>query len=242
MANVTLPSQMGQATTEELLNAYNKLIKEVTFILNHLDSRNITVDGITADSIRAGSIVADKIDAGAVTADKISVDELSAISANIGEITAGIITGLLIRTAEEDVYPRIDFTSSNNILEASGTLNDKISIRSDYSSGLPALVFQNLSNLMYLFFTGSAYSLITSSGIDFNLNPAGNINLMPSSIASSVRVNDWSDFESVSDGETLQQALNDKPDAGISTSVVVGDGAGGTRTLYFTKGVLVSVS
>jgi len=54
---------------------------------------------ITATEIAAGAITSTKIYAGAVTSDKITVSQLSAISANIGEVTAGKITGLTIRTA-----------------------------------------------------------------------------------------------------------------------------------------------
>jgi len=49
--------------------------------------------------ISDNSILTDNLAANAVTAEKMSVTELSAISADLGEVTAGTITGLLIRTS-----------------------------------------------------------------------------------------------------------------------------------------------
>lgn len=216
MANVNLPKQMQTATTDELLNAYNKLIKEMTFLLNHLDHKNISVGGITADSIRAGAIDADKIAAGAITAEKIAagaidadmidVDELSAITANLGFITAGIITGVLIQTAFGGQYPRIELNNNNNILEAQATAADSISISAFYFSNLPAIRFINGSDLLYWVYDDGLgnYTFISNTGITFN--PTGNLTLRPSSL---VRFENWSKVYNDDNSESLKDALDD---------------------------------
>lgn len=100
MANVNIAPNINQGEQDinkmvkQLLNAYVILTEELTFLLNHLDTRNITeIDG---DVLVNGTVIADKIAAGAVTAEKINVNELSAISANLGHITAGLIEAVEI--------------------------------------------------------------------------------------------------------------------------------------------------
>jgi len=76
-----------------------------------LDEENLSKDSISgvhvqAESIDTQHLQAESIDtqhlkAESVKAEKVSIDELSAISANVGEVTAGKITGVLIRTNEE---------------------------------------------------------------------------------------------------------------------------------------------
>lgn len=203
MAYVTLPRQMSEATLEDLLNAYNKLIKEITFILNNIDSKNITVGGITADSIRAGAIVADKIDAGAVTADKINVDQLSAISADMGKITAGEMYGAYIATSEE-AYPRIEFSSVGELLQALKDPGNYISISPELVSGNPAIRFEDGS------VSGSIGAsiiglLINTIAGNIQLSSGGDLQLYANGLA---RFQSWSKVYSDSNGQTLQQALN----------------------------------
>jgi len=60
----------------------------------------VIVDGsILAANIATNAITADKITAGAVTAAKLSVSTLSAIAADMGSLTAGTVTGAILRTS-----------------------------------------------------------------------------------------------------------------------------------------------
>jgi hypothetical protein len=62
--------------------------------------QNATIRGtLNADDITAGTLSADRIAAGSLAADKLDVSQLSAISADMGTITAGSITGALVRTS-----------------------------------------------------------------------------------------------------------------------------------------------
>jgi hypothetical protein len=65
---------------------------------------------VQADDIEAESIRTRLLAAGAVTADKISVLQLSAITADMGSLTAGTITGALIRTAASGARVQMDST------------------------------------------------------------------------------------------------------------------------------------
>lgn len=70
------------------------------------------LDSITTTQITDNAITTPKLAAGAVVASKISVGSLSAISADLGTITAGSITGALIRTS--DTGARIEISGSTD--------------------------------------------------------------------------------------------------------------------------------
>ena len=70
------------------------------------DGQQITMGDLRQDAVKGETIIAggylktDLIEADTITADKIYVTELSTLSPDMGEITAGTITGALIRTSE----------------------------------------------------------------------------------------------------------------------------------------------
>jgi hypothetical protein len=75
------------------------------YYIDEFYPRRITeTDDLIAECVKAINlstecVTADKIGAGAVTAAKINVSQLSAIAADMGSLTAGTITGALIRSA-----------------------------------------------------------------------------------------------------------------------------------------------
>lgn len=77
---------------------------------------------ITGTYIASGAITTEKIAANAVTATKISVSELSAITADLGTITAGTITGALIRTSSSG--SRVEIDDSSDSIEIYDSSND----------------------------------------------------------------------------------------------------------------------
>jgi len=87
-----------------------------------INEDNIGDNSISTDKIQANSIVAGKISAGAVTADKISVSTLAAIVADIGLITAGTLTGALIRTAASGARVEIDVSNGFRSIDAAGII------------------------------------------------------------------------------------------------------------------------
>lgn len=117
MPTPTFQPPQGQQSTAQLQDWIIKLVRDLNYLLGNLDTVNvnrldakviiaqtitatqIATDTITANQIAANAITASEISAGAVTANKISVSQLSAISADMGTLTAGIIIGALIKTA-----------------------------------------------------------------------------------------------------------------------------------------------
>lgn len=82
---------------------------------NTITSNEIAANTITANEIAADTITANEIQAGTITANEISVNQLSAISADLGSITAGTVTGALIRTSDSGA--RVILDDTDNTLE-----------------------------------------------------------------------------------------------------------------------------
>jgi len=144
-----------------------------------ITASNIAADTITAAQIAAGTITsselaancvtATQINAGAVTAAKISVSQLSAIAADMGSITAGTITGAVIRTASSGA--RTEINSSNlfalgfgGIGGTDGTTTQWYAKNSDgkiYAGGGNLVVSANGLDL--------GYAVASSSAIKFSI-------------------------------------------------------------------------
>jgi hypothetical protein len=93
----------------------------------------VQAESITTVNLAAAAITTDKVAAGAITAAKISVSQLSAIAADIGTITAGTITGVLVRTAASG--QRVEMSSTglrtydsagSVVIEASTSTNGEL--------------------------------------------------------------------------------------------------------------------
>lgn len=243
---------------DELLEEVAKLQKVSRYLLNgqidfenirarSIKAQNIEVETITANELSANSVSTDKLQAGAVTADKITVAELSAISADLGHITAGLveaitmiastITGSLIQTAEAGSYPRVELSSTANLLKAEYEAGSSVEIRPDATTGNPGLRFDKglagatistdsvgLDDYLKIASNPGLTHILINSGIDLLLRAFG-----------SVTVEDWSKFKNDDSGQTLQQALDSK--ANTFTGISGGTPAG--ASLIFSNGICV---
>lgn len=101
MATTSLPRVPNAADLERVIITLNQALDELDWLLNgFIDNKNIKARSITAEEIKALTITAGEIKANTITADRMNVQQLSAIAADLGKITAGIIIGALIKTAE----------------------------------------------------------------------------------------------------------------------------------------------
>lgn len=231
------PSVTKEMDNKQVANLVAELIDDVAFIMNgNIDWKNIRAQSIQTENLAAGSITADKIAANAVTASKIDVDELSAISADLGHITAGsvdaititgsVITGSLIQTQSSGIYPRIELSSTSNILEAESGPGQSVEIDAVYLSGTPAVVWKGI-NVHYLWELDGELTFTSSS--DVTIAPNNFVNFR-----------DWMSVWNLNTNRTLQQDFDSKPDKGITANIVTGDGAGNNVILNFVNGVLVN--
>jgi len=217
---------------EELRDYVIKLQRDLQWLLTNLDDLNI--NRLNARVIESETITTDKIAAGAVTADKINVNELSAISANLGHITAGLIEavqifGSLIATSQS-TFPRIEFASTQRLLKAMSDANNYVALSPSegsapaylfYSGGVPQALFQFLSDFLLL---------ITGVGKDMEITSGRDLFLF-AGMGGKVKFLSWSEIYSLSNGQTLQSALDAKQN--------VINGASGTFTTADSKTVTV---
>lgn len=132
MASFEMPNVDGMNSMDELKNAVGKMAKELGWLLNNLDTKNMNeIDG-------------DILVTGTVTAGKINVNELSAISANLGHITAGLIEAVQIFgsyiATRQNAYPRCEMSATGNVFGAYNDANNHVAIEPDYG-GSPAVRF-----------------------------------------------------------------------------------------------------
>lgn len=186
MATVNMP-KIDTAETDikvlvpQMLNAYAKLTKELSWLLNNLDTRNINyIDG-------------DLLVDGTVTALKLIVDELSAISANLGKITSGEIYGAYIAT-QEDAYPRTEMSILEHLFAAFTDANNHIKIRTDIS-GSPGQRFTGGGTVLGSVTTYLGYLEIWVPSILRLTSP-------------NLRINGWSSLYGIGDGKTLAEELD----------------------------------
>lgn len=90
--------------------------------------QNAKIASLDAAKITTGFLAAARIQAGTLTADKISVAALSAISADIGSITAGTLTGALVRTAAAGARAELSSATGLTTLNSGGSLTARLNV------------------------------------------------------------------------------------------------------------------
>lgn len=233
MANVQLPN-IDTAETDikvlvpQLLNAYAKLTKELTWLLNNLDTRN--VNELNAEKIVAGSIVTDKLAAGAVTADKISVNELSAITADLGHITAGLIESIEIYgsyiSTRRNGYPKAELNDNGDLVAVWTDENNYVTIEPGLFNE-PTMVYRRAGAMSLILGPVAGFSALLAT-LDLRVGTqSGSLVLTcGSGPLDSVSVPSWSKTRSVEEGQSLAAALASKAASGISTGLSGGANAG----------------
>jgi len=182
-------------TFEDVCRKINELADELTNLMVNLDDANF-----------------DKI-----TANVMDVQELSAITANLGEVTAGVITGLLIRTAVDGIYPRIQFSSTTRVLEAAANVLSSISLLASSSeTGTTAFSYKHGSSATVQYQNEiDGHNLLTSRKI--NIQGGNGVNIYTGSSAtvniSNLQVNGGTQFDTLpapfSSATTVSQLVTD---------------------------------
>jgi uncharacterized protein YjbI with pentapeptide repeats len=118
-------AQIGddQVTSSELLDNIfaSEALVDQFFASGVFHADRIITDTITATQIAALTITAAEIAANTITANKMNISQLSALTADLGTITAGTVTGALIRSASAGARNEFDSTSFRAI-DASGVV------------------------------------------------------------------------------------------------------------------------
>jgi hypothetical protein len=186
-----------EASKEDLINEIAKLQKILRYLLNGgLDTENV-------NELNANVIIANTI-----TAEKMNVNELSAISANMGEVTAGIITGLLIRTADQGVYPRIELSSTSDILIAEANADESIEIRA-LSGSSPVLFFDSALGETLLFQDSDIFGISTAQSVSISGNNGVSISSFSQVDVENLTVNGGTEFDTLSQPNSTATTVGD---------------------------------
>ena len=212
MPTVTLPTidqnEPDQSVMiKKLLNVYVQFTEEMTYLLSHLDTKN--VNELNAEVLVAGSITSDKIQANAITADKIDVNELSAITANLGHIISGLIESVNIFgsyiATRNGAYPRCEMSSDQNLFGAYQSSSNFLKIYTPLSELTPVIMFGASGRTSYLFHDSSAGDVtLTSNDVGINISSNSFIELF----STFVKVISWSSLINNTTGKSLQQELS----------------------------------
>lgn len=207
MPTVTLPT-IDQSETDvntvvkQLINVYVQFTEEMTYLLSHLDTKNINeIDG-------------DVLISGTVTAAKIMVDKLSAISADLGTIRSGEIYGTYI-ASRENAYPRAEMRATDSIFGAYASSGNSITMTPTSSPvGSPQLSISGGGNSTVLY-QQSSNSLISSSG-NLVLSASSDIDLQAGFLRSvNIPFDQLVDFGGLN--TSLYQQLSSKVTKGTET-------------------------
>lgn len=217
MPTIGFPIPTSGMDNDELAEFIAKIVKELEWAL----SGNLDVKNIKAKSI---------------TADRMKVDELSAIAANLGTITAGIIYGAYIATAN-GTYPRIEFSSADNLLKALSDASHYISIDPEDSS-FPTIRFTDPASDTVIFGGFNGDFVINTLNANTQVGAqAGHLTLV-NGTGKFTKVK-FNEFQNTVNGLTLRQELDAKRNTGggFSGSFATGDG----RTAFVTDGIITNV-
>lgn len=214
MPTPTFQPPQGQQDTAQLQDWIIKLVRDLNYLLSCLDTVNI-------NRLDANVIIANTI-----TANKMNVSQLSAIAADLGTITAGIIYGAYIATAN-GTYPRIELSSAAKLLTAYLDAVNHLDIVTNYL-GSPGIKSTSAAGLGYIV-NGSAFGLY-ASGLPAELGSTSNVNISASGNLFVSSVNG-----SFAD---LISTINSKAN---SFSGYTGSFVSGTKTVTVNNGIITSV-
>jgi hypothetical protein len=86
------------------------------------------IRNLDAGQITTGTLAADRVGANTITANKLNVSQLSSISANLGTMTAGTITGALVRTAASGARAEMSTANGLRTINSGGTTTAQLHV------------------------------------------------------------------------------------------------------------------
>lgn len=196
MAGVNLPNVEGMTSLVDLKNAVGKMTKELSWLLNNLDTRNLNyVDG-------------DLLVEGTVTALKLQVEELSAISANLGKIVSGEVYGAYIAT-REGTFPRAEINNTGDLLAVYTDANNYMTIEPGLFNE-PTQVFRKGGTTSLVVGPIGILVGVLSNDLDMAVGSQnGSLQLVcGTGILDNISVPSWSKLRSEETGNSLQDEID----------------------------------
>lgn len=247
MPIVQLPSIGDDPTIEDVVDAFERLRKELTWLLDkNIDTKNTRE--IAGWLIRPDKIVSNDGDVGMATTDTAGDDvrffagpngdvwfyyvtksgKLYATDAFItGRIEGSVIVGSEIMTDDVGVYPRSEMSSSANQIAVYQSATNYTKLSPDAFGSTPGFTFVNGSSVQaFIYLLSTTLAILTPAGsADIQLSSGKDLRLSSNTASGyATYVDSWSGFRNSVTGRTLQQDLNAKQDAITSGDVTVVSG------------------
>lgn len=206
MASFNLPNVDGMTSVDELKNAVGKMAKELTWLMQNLDWKNINELNIQLNGGAAVTINDSGITVNNGVFDTFTVD----IN---GEITA---TGMNIQSSTG--YPKVVMNPATKLFAAYKSATEYMEIQADYT-GAPSFNLIHDGNIVGRIDMILGYpEYYGKGGLDLLTDNNGHINLKPGGTGT-VWLNSGDFSKLRNDSTTLQAALNAKATSGVSTGL-----------------------
>lgn len=141
------------------------------------------------------------IEASELTGNTISGGVITGASIQGGTINGGVITGALIQTKPTGQFPRIELSSTSNLLRAESSPGYRIDLDPTFEG---ELVFRSPNRFTTMFQSEISFDIISTS--EMWVIPGGDLRL--DSVPGTVQVGGWNKLRSVAVSRTLQQELD----------------------------------
>ncbi|OKP83287.1 hypothetical protein A3844_22800 [Paenibacillus helianthi] len=196
MAGFSFPNVNGMNSVEELKNAVGKMTKELSWLLNNLDWKNINELHIPLDN--GASIILDN--EGITINDGVNLTFTAGIDGKV------VMTGALVRSKTD--YPLIKMDPEGDLFGAYTAEGKGVEIRSVGTNELADFSFVN----------GSDYASMSlpSSSTGLYMNGNSNLTLEFMNIYlrgyNSIQVIDWAQLKNEQTGVSMANELHNKAD------------------------------
>lgn len=205
MASFNIPNVSGMSSVEELKDAVGKMTKELSFLLQHLDWKNINELNIQLNGGASVTISDDGI--------VINDGETDTFHADVdGKVS---MTGATIQSKSE--YPKYIIDPKNNLFGAYFSADYYVSIEPDIG-GAPLITLVSPWNTTTISSNSSGAAIQTDNDLII-ASSVGDINLSQGMEGTGklINIRDFTSLYSVFEGTSLGTALAGKATLGVTT-------------------------
>ncbi|WP_091015999.1 hypothetical protein [Paenibacillus amylolyticus] len=212
MADFQMPNVDGMNSMDELKNAVGKMAKELGWLLNNIDWKNINELNISLNDGASVVIANEGITVNDGTKNTFTVN-------TAGQVT---MTGAKVQSSENG-YPRVEMNPDQNLFGAYSAANNYLTIQAlPGTAQSPQVVIAGPNSNMQMFISGLA-AYLGATGAELNLSSnmdvsirGRNINLTPDNGNYDVKV-PFDQFKDTFTNQTLYAQLLGKARSGIQT-------------------------